>query len=113
MSGNTGQAYTIITGRDDNQDTAVNDRPIGLKRNSEDGPNVLNFNFNISKAFFMGDGGGNGGTRTNINLFANMTNAFNRPNYARPSGIMTSPNFGRSTSAGNPREIEVGMRFQF
>jgi hypothetical protein len=42
-----------------------------------------------------------------------MTNAFNRPNYARPSGVMTSPNFMRITSAGEPREIEVGMRFQF
>ena len=111
MSGNTGQAYTIVTGKDDNKDTAVNDRPVGVKRNSEDGPNVLTFNFNISKAFFFG--GKPGSTRTNANLFANMTNAFNRPNYARPSGIMTSPNFGKSTSAGTPREIEAGIRFQF
>lgn len=114
ISGNTGQAYTIITGRDDNQDTAVNDRPPGFPRNSEDGPNQFTVDFNISKAVFFGDGGlGRGGSRTNVNLFANMTNAFNRPNYARPSGIMTSPNFGRSTSAGAPREIEAGMRFQF
>lgn len=114
MSGNTGQAYTIITGRDDNQDTAVNDRPPGLPRNSEDGPNQLTFDFNISKAFFLGEPVGNPArSRMNVNLFANMTNAFNRPNYARPSGIMTSPNFGKSTSAGNPREIEAGLRFQF
>jgi hypothetical protein len=112
MSGNTGQSYTIITGKDDNKDTAVNDRPVGLKRNSENGPRILNFNFNVSKAFFFGRPG-TGGTRTNANLFANMTNAFNRPNYSRPSGIMTSPNFGKSTSAGDPREIEVGLRFQF
>ena len=113
MAANNGTSYTIVTGKDDNQDTAVNDRPVGLKRNSEMGEPVINFNFNVSKAFFFGSGGGNGSTRTNVNLFANMTNAFNRPNYARPSGIMTSPNFGKSTSAGEPREIEVGMRFQF
>jgi hypothetical protein len=33
--------------------------------------------------------------------------------WGAPSGVMTSPNFGRSTSAQNPREIEVGLRFQF
>ena len=38
----------------------MNDRPAGLKRNSEMGPPVINFNFNISKAFFFGSGGGNG-----------------------------------------------------
>jgi hypothetical protein len=42
-----------------------------------------------------------------------MTDAFNHPNYAAPSGIMTSPNFGKSTSAGDPREIDAGLRFQF
>jgi hypothetical protein len=31
----------------------------------------------------------------------------------RTSVFTTSPNFGRSTSAQNPREIEAGIRFQF
>jgi hypothetical protein len=31
----------------------------------------------------------------------------------RPSGVMTSPNFGKSTSARNPRQLEVGARFNF
>jgi hypothetical protein len=106
--------YTILTGKDDNQDTTINDRPPGVGRNTGVAPGTLTFNFNISKAFFFGSGnGGSNTTRTNINLFANMTNAFNHPNYAAPSGVMTSPNFGRSTSAGDPREIEIGMRFQF
>jgi outer membrane receptor protein involved in Fe transport len=112
----TSQMYNITTGRDDNRDNTVNDRPAGTPRNGGDGPKVLNFNFNISKAFFFGpDPGGNGrgGARTNLNVFANMTNAFNRLQYGPPSGVMTSPNFGRSTSALDPRQIEVGMRFQF
>jgi hypothetical protein len=48
-----------------------------------------------------------------MNLFANMNNAFNRLNAGQPSGVMTSRNFGKSTSAIDPREIEVGLRFQF
>ena len=74
------------------------------------GPGPLTFNFNIAKAVFFGSGSG---SRKNVNLFANMTNAFNRPNYNPPSGIMSSPNFGKYTSAGDPREIEIGMRVQF
>ncbi len=112
MSVNSGQWYTVITGRDDNKDSTVNDRPPGATRGGSSGPNPLNFNFNISKAFFFTPAR-NGNTRTNMNLFANMTNAFNRTNYGVPSGVMTSPNFGKSTSALDAREIEVGVRFQF
>jgi hypothetical protein len=113
MNVRSAQLYTILTGKDDNQDTSVNDRPPGVARNSAHGPGSLLFSFNVSKAFFFGAARPGNSTRTNVNVFANMTNAFNRPNYATPSGVMTSPNFGRSTSAGDPREIEVGMRFQF
>jgi hypothetical protein len=113
MNGNAHRHYNITTGRDDNQDTSPNDRPAGKLRNGEVGPMFLAFDFNVSKAIFFGSAPAQGATRTNVNVFANMTNAFNRPNYNPPSGVMTSPNFGKYTSAGNPREIEVGLRFQF
>jgi hypothetical protein len=115
MSKTTHRRYTILTGKDDNQDTTINDRPPGVGRNSAFAPGTLTFNFNISKAIFFGNStqNGSGAARTNANIFANMTNAFNHPNYAAPSGTMTSPNFGRFTSAGDPREIDVGLRFQF
>ena len=112
MSANSNRRYTVTTGTDDNMDGEVNDRPEGVVRNGEPAPGSLRFDFNISKAFFFGNGG-SGGSQTNVNLFANMTNAFNRPNYNAPSGVLTSPNFGRVTSAGAPREIEAGLRFQF
>jgi len=115
LSTNSGRYYTITTGRDDNRDTTINDRPPGVSRNSARGPKYLNFNFNVSKAVFFGGPSvdGNGGARTNLNLFANLTNAFNAVHYGTPSGVMTSPNFGRSTSAQDPREVEIGLRFQF
>jgi len=109
--------YNITTGKDDNRDGTINDRPSGVPRNSGKGPKTMTFDFNISKAFFFSPGNnngrGNGNTRTNLNLFANMTNAFNRTNYRPQSGVMSSLNFGRFTSAEDPRQIEVGMRFQF
>jgi hypothetical protein len=117
MSLSTPHWYNITTGKDDNRDGTINDRPEGVPRNSGKGPKTMTFDFNISKAFFFSssntNGRGNGNTRTNLNVFANMTNAFNRTNYRPQSGVMSSPNFGRFTSAEDPRQIEVGMRFQF
>jgi hypothetical protein len=112
LSAHSGEHWDITTGRDDNQDGSIKDRPPGVGRNSETGPKYFNVDFNVSKAFFPG-GAADGGTRTNVNVFANMVNAFNRVHYGLPSGVMTSPNFGRSTSALQPREIEIGLRFQF
>jgi outer membrane receptor protein involved in Fe transport len=112
LSANTGRYYNITTGRDDNRDTTINDRPPGVSRNSAKAPGYFNVNFNIAKAFFLG-GAGSAGVRKNINVFANMINAFNWVHYGLPSGVLTSPNFGRSTSAEDPREIEIGVRFQF
>ena len=109
---NTGRFYTITTGKDDNQDGTKNDRPAGVGRNSALGPNRINFDLNISKAFFMG-GAGTAGTRKNVNLFANVNNMFNRVHYNNPSAVMSSDKFGQYTSASDPREVEVGLRFQF
>jgi hypothetical protein len=117
MSANSGNLYNITTGNDDNGDTNINDRPSGVLRNSGDGPAFLAFNFNISKAFFIGGTTAANGTvassRANMNLYANMNNAFNRTNYGTPNGVMSSPSFGKPNSARNAREIEVGLRIQF
>ena len=112
ISGNTGRYYTITTGKDDNQDGTKNDRPAGVGRNSALGPGLLNFDLNISKAFFIG-GAGSAGTRKNINLFANITNQFNQVHYNNPASAMSSDTFGKYTSASDPRQVEVGLRLQF
>jgi hypothetical protein len=122
INARSGNVYTIMTGRDDNRDGVFNDRPPGVSRNSETGPGFLNLSFNFSKAFQLrpaaqpagsNGGGRNSGAGPQMNVFANISNAFNMTHPGTPSGVMTSPFFGRSTSASSPREIEVGMRFQF
>jgi len=113
VNANSGRAYTIMTGSDDNKDSAINDRPVGTTRNSVPGPKQITFNYALTKAFFIGGNNSGGRSGTNVNMYVNINNAFNRPNYNPPSGFMTSGNFGRSTSASNPREVELGFRFQF
>jgi len=113
MTYRSGRYYTVTTGFDDNRDSNVTDRPPGGKPNSLRGPHYFNVDFNLSKAFFFRRSPGQSTSGVNVNVFLNLTNAFNHVHYGTPSGVMTSPNFGRSTSAQDPREIEAGLRFQF
>jgi hypothetical protein len=111
--------YTITTGKDDNKDGVINDRPSGVPKFSELGPRYFDVSFNFSKAFELNrEAGTSQGASTasagpQANLFANLNNAFNMPHLGAPSGVMTSPFFGKSYNATAPRTIEVGMRFQF
>jgi hypothetical protein len=112
----SGSVYTVTTGKDDNRDGVVNDRPPGAKKNDRSGPPFHNVSFNFSKAFRLSRSAGPAGGAAagpQINVFANLNNAFNMTHLGTPSGVMTSPFFGRSFNATSPREIEVGMRFQF
>jgi len=108
INGNTGRYYTITTGVDNNRDSNITDRPASVPPSSLRGPRYLNVDFNLSKAFFLrGDSG------PNANAFINLYNAFNHVHYGTPSGVLTSPFFGRSINASNPRQVEIGVRFQF
>jgi hypothetical protein len=40
-------------------------------------------------------------------------NAFNHVQFSNPSGNIDSGNFGRITSARDPRILQVAMKFQF
>lgn len=44
VTANSGRAYSVTTGRDDNFDLSINDRPVGVGRNSLRGPGGYNVN---------------------------------------------------------------------
>ena len=120
LTAKTGNYYNVTTGKDDNADGFIVDRPAGLQKNSALGPGFFDVGFNFSKAFPLGHApattGGRGRDSSSgpqLNAFANVNNALNMIHPGTPSGVMTSPFFGHPTNATSPREIEVGMRFQF
>ena len=48
FNGNSGRSYSITSGKDDNFDQNINDRPAGIPRNSLRGPSVYVVNLNYS-----------------------------------------------------------------
>jgi len=48
INGNSGRSYSITSGKDDNFDQNINDRPAGVPRNSLRGPSVYSVNLNYS-----------------------------------------------------------------
>jgi hypothetical protein len=61
----------------------------------------------------MFGGGGSESGRFNLQLTAQVTNLLNKVNYGQYSGVLSSPYFGKSNSAGGARQLEVGLRFSF
>ena len=114
-----------VTGRDDNQDKENdNDRPIpgvtdaGVPIVSDigalgaaeiwgiDGENYIGGDISIRYNFDLG------GNKT-LGLFWDMFNLANRNNLNNPTGNRTSGNFLIPTSAGLPRQMQLGVRFMF
>ncbi|MBI4474646.1 MAG: TonB-dependent receptor [Acidobacteria bacterium] len=60
-----------------------------------------------------GPGFGQQQRRLQMQINMNIQNLFNHRNFQSPSGVLTSPFFGRSTRAQNPREVSMGVRFNF
>jgi hypothetical protein len=48
-----------------------------------------------------------------MEIYTQASNLFNRVNLGGFSGNLSSPFFGRATSAGAARRVEVGMNVRF
>jgi hypothetical protein len=131
--------YNITTGFDDNGDTVINDRPLGIGRNSARGAARWEIGSRLSWGVDFGPnqqqnaagpqirmvriGGGDGaaapalpGTATKkyrMEFYAQAFNLLNHANLGAFSGVQTSPFFGQATSAQPPRRFEIGTRVNF
>lgn len=130
--------YNITTGFDDNGDTVINDRPLGVKRNSARGAPRWEIGSRLSWGRDFGPeqqaaggpqirmvrvGGGDGAAAPSIGMggnkkyhlefYAQAFNLLNHTNLGVFNGVLVSPYFGRATSAQAPRRMELGMRFNF
>jgi hypothetical protein len=123
----SGVPYNMTTGRDDNDDGVFNDRPAGVGRNSLRGDTTWGLNLNLSRRFslsgvtpvaqgqrFGGPGGrGGNGVGKSIELFVQAQNVLNHVTHTGYTGNLLSPFFGQPTSVGQPRDVNLGLRFNF
>jgi len=130
--------YNITTGFDNNGDTVINDRPLGVGRNSARGASRWEIGSRLSWGKDFGPeqqqtggpqirmvriGGGDGAAPPSIGMgatkkyrlefYAQAFNLLNHANLGAFSGVQTSPFFGQATSAQSPRRMELGLRFNF
>src|SRR5262249_31168170 len=103
--------FHIVTGGDRNNDTNVNDRPVGVGRNTGIGFDFASFDLRLSRRIRFTE-------RYGLELIAEGFNMFNRSNFQLPNatfGTGSAPNatFGRPTAAADPRQIQFGLRLSF
>lgn len=127
----SGTPFDITVGRDNNRNGVANDRPdlapgakVGtsdmtnrssfvdprsragnLPRNAGRGPAFWQLDMRLARSFSLG--------RTRAELLVEAFNLTNRTNLNNPIGNLASPLFGRSVTAGDARQVQLGFRFEF
>ena len=133
VNASTGDAYTLLTGRDDNGDGIFNDRPAGTGRNTLRATGQTNVNLFLAYQIAFGQqaalppgigvfGGGGAATvrtvdqsggRYRVQFFIQGQNLTNQSNYLGYSGTLSSPFFGRPTTVREMRKIDAGINLNF
>jgi hypothetical protein len=106
----SGKPVTITTGADDNHDGIINDRPLGVARNTMPGPGLINLDLNLSHDFALSK------KKKESKVLAVTLNSFNilnHPNYVTYVGTITSPLFGLPVAAQPPRRMQLDLQFKF
>ena len=111
LSLNSGRPYNLTTGRDDNRDTAANDRPAGVRRNSLQGPGAATLDLRWSKEFEFKKIAN--GAEPTITIGVDAFNVLNRVNYAGFIGNLSSRFFGLPVAARPARRMQLSFGFTF
>jgi hypothetical protein len=107
----SGFSHNATTGRDDNGDTVLNDRPVGVPYNAFKLPNYTTVDFRLTRNFRFYE-------RHRIEIIAeafNVANTVNATNVNRVWGLGTTPNanFRATTAAENARQFQLAARWSF
>ena len=103
--------FNIVTGNDRNGDTNTNDRPGGVGRNSGTGFDFASLDLRLSRRFAFSE-------KVGLELLVEGFNVLNRSNFSVPNntfgtGATPLATFGRPTAAFDPRQLQIGFRFDF
>jgi len=137
LNASSGAPYNVTTGRDNNGDGNFNDRPSAsdamnlqtiqtrfgflnsnvangnFRRNAGTNPAIVTLDLNLSRALVFGKRNDKGESRYRLTANVRAANVLNRANLLGTVGVLSSPLFGRATTANPARRIEFGLRFNF
>ncbi len=108
---NTGSPWTELTGTDLYGDGLFNTRPAGVARNSRVGPGSVDLDLRWRHDFAITKNKADDAPHLGFSVGA--FNALNHVNGGGINPVITSPTYGKFTSAGAPRRIQLSMRYQF
>jgi hypothetical protein len=103
--------FNVLLGSDRNLDTNLNDRPVGVGRNTGRGFDFASLDFRVSRRFSLTE-------RVDLQVLAEGFNVLNRANLGVPnntfgSGVNPLAAFGQPTAAFDPRQFQFGMKVSF
>ncbi|MEW5975965.1 MAG: TonB-dependent receptor [Acidobacteriota bacterium] len=110
LSYGSAQPFNVQTGNDRNNDTNVNDRPVGVGRNTGRGFASATLDLRLSRRIQW--------EPVQLEFLVESFNALNHTNLQFPNGIFGTgtqplPTFGQATGAGDPRQIQFGLKVSF
>jgi hypothetical protein len=103
--------FNAVTGTDRNFDTNVNDRPVGLARNSGKGFDFASLDLRVSRTFRINE-------KVRVEALLEGFNVLNRANLQLPNSVFGAgsqplPSFGLPTAASDARQLQIGLRLNF
>jgi hypothetical protein len=104
--------YNVQLNFDRNGDTNLNDRPIGVGRNTGRGFDYASLDARLSRTFAVHE-------RFQVQVIGEAFNLLNRSNKAAPNNVIGNgtgvplASFGRETGAFDPRQAQIGLRVSF
>lgn len=107
----SGIPFNLTTGHDENRDGLVNDRPMGITRNTGRGPGIAVVDLRWFRELRLKPSATDKSPLVTISVDA--FNLFNRVNYQNYVGTLSSPFFGQATGSQPARRLQLGLRLQF
>jgi hypothetical protein len=109
----SGIPFNITTGADNNHDSVANDRPVGVTRNTGNGPSLLQLDVRATKLFRVWRPVNRDRSSPNLELSGDAFNLLNHPTYPNFVGVITSPSFGRANTALPARTLQMSLSYRF
>jgi hypothetical protein len=105
----SGVPYSLTTGLDTNRDGILNDRPLGVGRNTLRTPATASLDVRIAHEILFGAGDKAPKATLGLNLF-NLLNSFNP---TQVEADLASPLYGRPIAALPGRRAQISVQFTF